>query len=108
MLTLKVAEVLAWYSIVLHRHDVRRTENWRNICNAELQAYFTGEEQHAAEIWGGDKSERISVRRGACEQAALQMMKQDCDRLIATRNFRPSDCEFVESAPVPKDSLANK
>ena len=98
---LKASNVLDWYAILLHRHDLQRTENWRKLCGTEVELYLSGRDNGSTELWNGYKYENVGVTRGACEQGVVQMMKQDCDNLIATRNFRPSDCSLLQASSDP-------
>ena len=91
-LDMKTADVLGWYDILLHRHDFQRTQNWRTLCDVEVQLYLAGENSRSAEVWNGYKWESTAVTRGACEQAAFAMMKQDCEELVARRSIRASEC----------------
>ena len=98
---LKTADVLDWYSILVHRHDVKRTENWRKLCDTETQLYLDGKHDGSTEVWsGGSGDGSVTVTHGACAQAVFQMMKQDCEQLVATRGFKPSDCELLQSTAV--------
>lgn len=98
---MKAASVLDWYSILVHRYDQQRTQNWRKICDTEVELYLDGKQQGSTSIWNGSNYQPVAVARGACEQAAFQMMKQDCDELIATRGLKPSDCSTLEAQGDP-------
>ncbi len=92
-LDMKTADVLGWYDILLHRRDFARTENWRKLCDVEVKLYFTGKDSGSAEQVNGYDHSTVTVRRGACEQAAFTMMKQDCEELVARGSIKPSECQ---------------
>ncbi len=72
----QMADVLAWYAILVHRRDRWWTRNWRQVCGREVELYLAGEEQGTTRISGED----VPVTRGSCQTAAFQMMAADCRR----------------------------
>ena len=70
------ADFLDWYSILLHRRDRERTRMWRQLCAREARLYFDGQASGYARVSGED----VRVVRGSCQNAALQMMREDCLR----------------------------
>ncbi|MFB3813057.1 MAG: hypothetical protein ACE14L_03015 [Terriglobales bacterium] len=99
---LHTADVLAWYATLLHRRDRRRTENWRAICDAEVQMLLDAAPTGRARIRGSSAAvpeagpaspavappsrlqatsqghTEVPVNRGDCQAAFFQMLAEDC------------------------------